>query len=139
MGYTQEIGRGNLGLQATHASADEDVGMKVAGVVYIGGEMLLHAYGRAAATDIACEGKELLHGNHLTLLVARHLGGKFEVYRRIARNHTHEVPCAVTLQDECLEYLCDILAQRLGHMWGAEVVLVNLVGDEFVGYLCLVE
>ena len=84
--------------------------MVITGVVYIGGEMLLHSYGRAAATDIACEGKELLHGYHLALLIARHLGGELEVYGGIAGDDTYEIAGAVALQDEGLEYLGYIFA-----------------------------
>ena len=139
LGDAQEVGWGDLDLEATHTGTDVDVGVLVAGVVHVGGEVLLHADGRAAATDVAGEGQELLHGDHLALLVARYLGGELEVDGGIAGDDAHEVAGAVALQDEGLEHLGDVFAQRLGYMGCGEVALIYLVGDELVGYLGLVE
>ena len=40
---------------------------------------------------------------------------------------------------EILEHAVDVLAQTGGYMYGAQIVLIHLVGNEFIGYLGFVE
>lgn len=103
------------------------------------GKRLLHAHGRAPATNVTCSRQQFLHGNQVGLLVARHLGGFFQIHLGIARHYAHKVAIAVTLEHQRLEHTMDILAQRCRHMVGCQIVLVNLIGNQFVGHMGLVQ
>ena len=104
-----------------------------------GGQRFLHADGGAAAADVAGEGEELFDVDHLQFLVAGDAGGLLEVHLLGAGNDADDEARAVAPQHEGFEEPIDGLAEQGGDVLGAEVVLVDLVGDEFVGYLQLVE
>ena len=80
------------------------------GVVDIGREMLFHADGGAAATDVAGEGEEFFDRDHFTAFVAGDFGGLFQIDLVGAGNDTDEVAAFVAVEDKRLEYLRDILA-----------------------------
>jgi hypothetical protein len=58
---------------------------------------------------------------------------------KVAGNHAHEVADFVTVNEDGLENLIDVFAQAVGHMLCTEVVLVDLVGNEFVRNFLAVE
>ena len=132
MGFANQVVRVELHLQATLTGTDVDVGKLHARVVDVGGEKLLHADGRAAPTDVAGEGQQLLHVDEVALLVAAHLGCQLEVDFVFAGDDADEVPRAVTPQHEGLEDALYVFAQLFGHVGRAKVVLVHLVGNQFV-------
>ena len=105
----------------------------------IRGERLLHPDGRTAATDVARQGQQFLYGDEVALLVARHLGSQLQVYFVFAGDDADEMARLVAVQDEGLEHTIYILAQAGGYVYRAQVAFVHLVGDQFVGYLGLVQ
>ena len=75
-----QILRVELQLEAALPRTDIDVGKLETRLVDIRGERLLHPDGRTAATDVARQGQQFLHGDEVALLVARHLGGQLQVH-----------------------------------------------------------
>ena len=65
-----KVGGGDFDLQAADAGADVDRLEIERGSMEIGREALLHADRGATSSDVACHGKQVLHRDHLDLLVA---------------------------------------------------------------------
>lgn len=105
-----QILRSDPDLQAPLSGADINVIELSGGVVDIGREMLFHADGGAAATDVAGEGEEFFDRDHFTAFVAGDFGGLFQIDLVGAGNDTDEVAAFVAVEDKRLEYLRDILA-----------------------------
>lgn len=105
-----QILRSDPYLQAPLSGADINVIELSGGVVDIGREMLFHADGGAAATDVAGEGEEFFDRDHFTTFVAGDFGGLFQIDLVGAGNDTDEVAAFVAVEDKRLEYLRDILA-----------------------------
>ena len=105
-----QILRSDPDLQAPLSGADINVIELSGGVVDIGREMLFHADGGAAATDVAGEGEEFFERDHFTAFVAGAFGGLFQIALVGAGNDTDEVAAFVAVEDKRLEYLRDILA-----------------------------
>ena len=99
----------------------------------VGGKMTFHADGRAAAADVARRREQLLQGEKLALLVARRAGGHLQVDLVLAGDDADEMPRPVAAQNDGLEHLLDVFAQARRHVHGAEVALVDGVGNQFVG------
>ena len=68
----------------------------------------------------------------IDFLVATDLGGALQVHFEISRHHAHEVTDFVAVNEDGFENLVDVFAEAVCHVLCAEVVLVDLVGDEFV-------
>ena len=105
-----QILRSDPDLQAPLSGADINVIELSGGVVDIGREMLFHADGGAAATDVAGEGEEFFDRDHFTAFFAGDFGGLFQIDLVGAGNDTDEVAAFVAVEDKRLEYLRDILA-----------------------------
>lgn len=138
-GVADEVGGADMELEATLAGGDEDGREELTGLVDIGGEGFLHADGGAGTADVAGEGKELLHGNEVARLVAADAGGFLEVELHGAGDDADEIADLVAGEDEGFEDTVDVLAELGCDVDGGEVGLVDLVGNEFVGYLGGVE
>ena len=126
-------------LESTDAGTDVDDVKQLAGLVDEGGEGLLHADGRATATDIAREGQQLLHRDEVAVLVASDFGGLFQIDFLVPRDDAHEVSSFVAFQHQRLEYLIDVLTELVGDMLCAKVVFIHLVRDQLILDLFLVE
>ena len=133
-----EVGRGEFHLKAAHTGGDIYIRKVERRAVDIGGEMLFHSYGRTSATDVSGEGKQLLHGDEVALLVTAHLGGHLEVNLIATRDDADEVSRLVAMKHQGFEHLLDILAQLCHYVVGTEVALIHLIGDKFVGNFRLV-
>ena len=70
---------------------------------------------------------------HIGALVARHACRRFEIDLAVARNDAHEDSRAIATQHQRFEYLLDRLAQLLSHVAGIEVLLIDHIGNKFVG------
>ena len=105
-----QILRSDPDLQAPLSGADINVIELSGGVGDIGREMLFHADGGAAATDVAGEGEEFFDRDHFTAFVAGDFGVLFQIDLVGAGNDTDEVAAFVAVEDKRLEYLRDILA-----------------------------
>lgn len=105
-----QILRSDPDLQTPLSGTDINVIELSGGVVDIGREMLFHADGGAAATDVAGEGEEFFDRDHFTAFVAGDFGGLFQIDLVGAGNDTDEVAAFVAVEDKRLEYLRDILA-----------------------------
>ena len=139
MYFTNQVLRSDFQLESTYSCAHIDVRKIQTGAMNISRKKFLHPDGRASATDIPCERKQILDRYKVALLVAAHFGSQLEVHLVLAGNDADEMSGFVTMQDQCLEHTIDILAQRGCHVGGAEVVLVHLVGNQFVSHLGLVQ
>ena len=93
----------------------------------IGREAFLHPDRRTSSAYVAGNSEKILHRYHLDLLVAGYLCQCLKVYFGVARNDAYDVPCPVSMQDQCLEHLRDILTQTVGDMLCRQVVLIELV------------
>ena len=90
-GLIDKVLRSQFQLQSSHSGTDEDVGEIHAGFVDVGGKWLLHADGRTTSPDVPRQWKEFFHRNQVALLVARNLGGQFQVHFMFSRDDTHEI------------------------------------------------
>ena len=109
------------------------------GVVDIGREMLFHADGRAAATDVAGEGEEFFDRDHFTTFVAGDFGGLFQIDLVGAGNDTDEVAAFVAVEDKRLEYLRDILASLVGNVCRAQIVFIYFIRNQLVSHFGFVQ
>lgn len=139
VGGTDEVLWGKAELQAAHPGTAVDIVVVHHALVKPCRQGLLHAYGRTAATDVARQWQQLPHVYHLHFLVSSHLGGFFQVHLFGTGNDTDEEAQLLAPQDEGLEQPLDGLAQLLGNVLRAEVVLIHLVCNEFVGHFQLVQ
>ena len=103
------------------------------------GEAFLHSDWRTSPAYVTGNSEKILHRYHLYFLVAGNLRQCLKVYFGVARNDAYDVPCPVSMQDQCLENLCDILPQAVGDMLCRQVVLIKFVWDKPIFYTCLVK
>ena len=129
-----EVGRGNLELEAAHAGAYVDVGMPGDGGLVVGGEGLLHADGGAASADVSGKRQELLYVDQFGPLVAGDPGGFLEVYLAVALYYAYEISVAVTAQHYGLVYAGDVLTESGCHGIGGEMLFVHFVWYQLIGY-----
>ena len=127
-----QSGRGDLQLESSHAGADVDSLEIKRGSMEVGRELLLHADRGAAATDVSCNCEEVLHGDHLDLLVARYLCQCLEIDLSVARNHAHYVPGLVSVQHKRLEDALYRLPEAVRYVLRCKVVLVKLIRNELI-------
>ena len=93
----------------------------------IGRETFLHPDRRTSSAYVTGNSEKILHRYHLYFLVAGYLCQGLKVYFGVARNDAYDVPCPVSMQDQCLENLCDILPETVGDMLCRQVVLIKFV------------
>ena len=127
-----EVGGCDFQLQAAFARAHVDERELHRCLVNENREVLLEAERAAAAADVAGKRCQVLERNGVDFLVAADLGGSLQVHFEISRHHAHEVTDLVAVNEDGLENLIDVFAEAVGNVLCAEVVLVDLVGDEFV-------
>ena len=102
-------------------------------------EGLFHSDGRTSSTYITCCGQQFFHGNEVNFLVATEFGGFFQVYLMVTGDDTHEMLGLLAEEYQRLENLIDVFSNGSSQMPCREVVLIDLVGNEFVGNLSSVE
>lgn len=139
MHESHERSRWNFELQAPHSSTHEDVLKVVARLVEIGRKSFFHANRRTSAANISGRGQQLFHVNHLHFLVSAHFGRLFQVDLFGARDDAHEEARLVATQNESFEHLLDVLPYCSGKVLGSQIVLVDFIGHEFIGYARVVE
>ena len=64
-----EVGRGDFDLEAADSGTDIDCVEVECGRMEVGREALLHSDRGAASADVSCHGEQVLHQDHLDLLV----------------------------------------------------------------------
>ena len=116
-------------LQASHSCTDIDMVEFEASLMDESRECFLHAYGRAAASDISRQRQQLLHRDEVTAFVSRGFCSLFKVEFVVARDDAYEITDFVAFQHQGLEHLVNVLTQLVSDMLRPEVVLVHLVGD----------
>ena len=132
MGGGEEVLRGEAELEASDAGAHVDVLLFQGAGVDVGGEGLLHADGGTTSSDIAGCGEELFHVDEVAALVAGGFGGHLEVYFFICRNNAYEESCTVSLEYQGFEHGRAVFSQLLCHMYGIQMFLIYLIGNQGV-------
>ena len=100
---------------------------------------LLHANWRTAATNIACQRQQFLHGNKIATLVASSFCRQLKVNFLVAWNYAYKISVAITLQDQSLENSFDRFAKLSSDVYCTQVVFVDLVWNKLVCNLFAVE
>ena len=95
-------------------------------------ERLLHPHRRAAATYVPRHSQQILHRDHLHLLVAGNLRESLQVHLPVARNHADQIPRPVPMKHQRLEHPLDRLPKTLGNMLSRQVVLIKLIRNQSV-------
>ena len=95
---------------------------------------LLHAYGGASSAHVAGQREQFFHGDEVGFLGSGGFGGFLEVYLRIAGDDTDKVSGLFPFEHEGLEHPVDVLAKLRSYMVGCEIVGVDGVGHQLVGY-----
>lgn len=139
MGGGDEVLWGNAELKAADAGAHVDVLLFQGAGVDESGELFLHAYGGATASDVAGCGEQFFHVDEVAALVAGGFGGHLEIYFFICRNNAYEESCAVSLEYQGLEHGAAIFTQLLCHVYGIQMFLIHLIGYQCVGDLLSVQ
>ncbi len=139
VGGGEEVLRREAELESALSGAAEDVVVAGEGLMHPCWQGFFHADRRASAADIAGLRQEFADVNHLDFFVACYFCRLLEVHFVGARNNAYEEACFVASKHECLENLFNRFPKHLGCMFGAKVVLVHLVGDEFVADMELVQ
>lgn len=145
-----EVGEGGVGggeevlgcqaeLEPTLACAAIDVVVAGEGLMHPCGQGFFHADRGASAADITGEGQQLADVDHLDFFVTGDLGCFLEVHFVRSGDDADKEAGLVASEYECLEDLFDGKAQYFGRMLCSQVLLVHLVGDEFVANMELVE
>lgn len=107
--------------------------------VEIGRESFFHADGRASASDVPRDGKQIFHRYQIGLFVARDAGCGFEVDFMVARDDADEISRTIAFQYQCLEYELDGFIELRCYVRCGKVVFVDDVGNQFVGDFCPIE
>ena len=95
--------------------------------------------GEQPPPDVSGHRKQILHCNHLNLLVSGDFGQCLEVHLHVSRNDADYMSGLVSPQNQCLEHLSDVLPKAVSYMSGGKVVLVKLIRDKSIPDACLVE
>ena len=89
----------------------------------IGRKGLFHAYRRTSSTDISGHSEQILHRDHLHLLVTRNLGQGLQINFTVSRNDADQISGPVAVKHQSLEYTGDILAKTISDMLSGKVIL----------------
>ncbi len=129
---TDQVGRRYCQLQASHSGADI-YGLEIQGCgMEESGEVLFHSYWGTASADISGHSEQILHRYHLHFLVAGCLGQSLEVHFRVAGYDADYMSGLVSVQYQGLEDAVDILSQTICNVLCRQIVLVELVRNEFI-------
>jgi hypothetical protein len=102
------------------------------GGIDVRGEFLFHTDGRAAASDIARQGEQVLDVHHFDLFVACQCGGLFEIDLAVNGQAKNQGTRSVSRGDQRFEGTLKREADLLGDMHARKVIFVDLVGFGFI-------
>lgn len=129
---TDQVGWRYCQLQASHSGADIYRFEIICRIVKKCRETLLHTYRGTSSADISRHSEQILHRYHLHFLVAGCLGQSLEVHFRVAGYDADYMSGLVSVQYQGLEYAVDILSQTICNVLRGQIILVELVRNEFI-------
>lgn len=122
-----EVGRCEEDLLSALARADADLFVISAGSVNVGGELLFHSDGRAAAADVSGEAGEVFHMEHDDAFVSADAGRRFQIELFFRRQAEHDRTSAVSPDDDGLEDHVRVEAESLRGVDAGEIVFIIFV------------